>query len=292
MSERNTQVTDQGGGVRAQALQCLMLSDPQVKVDAVIAAWQVIKEQSAQGCLSERLEHTVNSDPIPVPGRPALPELVDPTEVSKRKLGSLAGRKGFYHAIAHIEFNAINLALDAVYRFDHMPIEYYVDWWSVAYDEARHFVALRDYLVELGGFYGELKAHDGLWKMACDTDYDVLVRMALVPRVLEARGLDVVPQMIHRLSCLGDEKGGDILRMIQLEEIRHVHVGNTWYLHLCQQRSLEPLSTFRALLERHSRGFLSGPFNREARIEAGFTEEDIQALHDLEREFKQELANR
>lgn len=216
--------------------------------------------------------------PIGAPGRPERPALVDARNVPRRRLGTAEGRAALVHAIAHIEFNAINLALDAAYRFRDMPPEYVEDWLSVAADEARHFEMLRDRLRSLGRDYGDFPAHNGLWEMAEATASDCLLRMALVPRVLEARGLDVTPGMIRRLDAAGDRETVDVLEVILAEEVGHVAIGTRWFRHLCEQRGLEPESTFLELLERYYRGAIRGPFNLEARYAAGFSEVEMTAL--------------
>jgi uncharacterized ferritin-like protein (DUF455 family) len=204
-----------------------------------------------------------------VPGRPARPVLIDPRHVPNRGLGSAEGRAALVHAVAHIEFNAVNLALDAALRFRGLPCEYHADWISVAQDEARHFAMLQARLAALGYAYGDFEAHDGLWQAAEKTAHDPLLRMALVPRVLEARGLDVTPGMIRRLVETGDADTAAILRVILDEEVRHVAIGTRWFRHLCAQRSLDPAATFRAVLAEH-RVRLQRPFNLEARERAGF----------------------
>ena len=204
-----------------------------------------------------------------IPGRPALPQLVSPREVPHRGLGTAEGRAAMAHAVAHIEFNAINLALDAALRFRDMPADYYADWISVAQDEARHFTMLSARLMQMGWAYGDFAAHNGLWEAAEKTAHDVLERMALVPRVLEARGLDVTPNMILRLEEVGDPQTAAVLRVILEEEVRHVAVGTRWFHHLCSQRALEPVATFRELIARH-RVRLQTPFNWNARLKAGF----------------------
>jgi uncharacterized ferritin-like protein (DUF455 family) len=221
-------------------------------------------------------------------GRPALPMLVHPAEVVRRRLGSQAGRVALIHAIAHIEFNAINLALDAAYRFRSMPAQYYADWQRVAADESRHFDMLSQRLTELGSFYGALPAHGGLWAMAVETDYDPMARMALVPRVLEARGLDVTPGMIDKLGKVGDADTVAILRQILHEEIEHVLIGNRWFTHICDQRGLDARETFSQLLRKHGRIALRGPFNRQARLAAGFSAAELRELDLLEQEFASE----
>lgn len=204
-----------------------------------------------------------------IPGRPAQPELISPRDVPNRGLGTPEGRAAMIHAVAHIEFNAVNLALDAALRFDWLPAEYYADWISVAQDEARHFAMLSARLVALGYHYGAFAAHNGLWEAAEKTAHDVLARMALVPRVLEARGLDVTPGMIRRLDEVGDAPTAAVLRVILHEEVRHVAIGTRWYRYLCAQRGIDPLATFRALLVEH-RVRLQPPFNWPARSDAGF----------------------
>jgi len=211
-------------------------------------------------------------------GRPERPELVPPGQLRKRGLGSLDGRLALVHAIAHIEFNAINLGLDAALRFPGMPDAFYRDWLSVAADEARHFRMLADRLVELGSAYGAFPAHNGLWDMAERTAHDVLVRMALVPRVLEARGLDVTPGMIDRLASAGDHETVALLKIILHEEERHVAIGSRWFQSLCRDRGLDPDQTFDELLERYFSGQLRGPFNLPARRRAGFSEPELARL--------------
>jgi len=215
---------------------------------------------------------------IPLPGRPKKPELVEQQQLPRRKLGSEEGRAAFIHAICHIEFNAINLALDAVYRFRELPDEYYRDWLKVAKEEAEHFQLLNFRLGELGYQYGDFLAHNGLWDMACRTEHDSLHRMALVPRVLEARGLDVTPGIIKRLQQVDDVKTVEILELILREEIEHVKIGNRWYMELCRQRGVEPVLTFRELIREYYNAPLREPLNYEARIEAGFTEQEIRDL--------------
>ncbi len=182
------------------------------------------------------------------------------------------------HAIAHIEFNAINLALDAVYRFRHMPRDFYADWLRVAAEESRHFLMLADYLAQHDAAYGDYDAHNGLWEMAVKTDHDVMVRMALVPRVLEARGLDVTPGMIEKLKKAGERQLVEILEIIHREEIGHVLIGSRWFRYACEQRGLSPRDVFTRLLNDHTKGIIQGPFDEESRLKAGFTEDEIEQL--------------
>ena len=217
-------------------------------------------------------------EPIRMPGRPATPKLVHPRDLPKRGFGSIEGRAAFIHAVAHIEFNAIDLAWDAVYRFRGMPADYYADWVSVANDEARHFTMLRGRLRELGYDYGDFDAHNGLWEMAEKTAGSGLARMALVPRVLEARGLDVTPGMIVKLRALGDDPTADVLEVILREEVGHVAAGSRWYRWHCERAGVEPRARFRELLHEYATGVLHKPFNTEARLQAGFDLEELESL--------------
>ncbi|WP_374472843.1 ferritin-like domain-containing protein [Arenimonas sp.] len=220
--------------------------------------------------------------PIGAPGRPGRPRLVLPRDVPQRGLGSVEGRAAFLHAIAHIEFNAINLAWDAVYRFRGLPAEYYADWVGVADDEARHFALLSGRLAELGFGYGDFDAHNGLWEMAGKTAGSGLQRMALVPRVLEARGLDVTPGMIARLRSNGDNVSADILEVILREEVAHVAAGSRWFHWHCEREGLAPVREFIRLVREAVRGGVRGPFNRPARLAAGFDDDEIRLLESLE----------
>jgi uncharacterized ferritin-like protein (DUF455 family) len=224
------------------------------------------------------LDQDFKASRLAEPGRPAKPQLVHPRELKRRGLGTEHGRVSLMHAIAHIEFNAINLAWDAVYRFTGQPKQYYDDWVSVAADETRHFELVCGYLNEHNLDYGDLPAHNGLWDMAVHTDHDILVRMALVPRVMEARGLDVSPPMIAGLTRCGDVVAARILELIYHEEIRHVSIGSKWFQHFCQKRDLPPDSTFRDLVEQYMQGELRGPLNKEARLKAGFSRGELELL--------------
>ena len=211
-----------------------------------------------------------------LPGRPDRPVLVPSQDVPKRRLSSPKGRAALIHAIAHIEFNAINLALDAIARFANMPAAYYTDWLQVAVEEARHFSLLAEHLRVYHHHYGDLPAHNGLWEMAQKTAADVMTRMALVPRVLEARGLDVTPGMQIRLRQAGDTGAADILGIILREEIGHVATGNRWFHYLCAQRALDPQATFEALCRQHDIVPMHPPINEAARIAAGFSAEELR----------------
>lgn len=212
-------------------------------------------------------------------GRPALPELVDPRHLRPRSPKQHEGRVAAIHAVAHIEANAIDLALDAAHRFRDMPDAFYDDWLRVAEEEALHFTLLADRLAELGAAYGDLPAHGGLWDACARTADDVLRRMALVPRVLEARGLDVNPPMIARFEAAGDGATAAILRRILDDEVGHVAVGDRWFRWCCEQRSLEPTATFAGLLAAAGVR-VRPPLNVEARLAAGFTAEELATLGD------------
>jgi uncharacterized ferritin-like protein (DUF455 family) len=214
---------------------------------------------------------------VPDPGRPEKPLLVSPKELPRRRLGSPEG----LHSIAHIEFNAVNLALDAIYRFQEMPKRYYLDWLGVVVEESYHFQMIREHLYHLGYEYGDMVAHDGLWMTTYETDHDPLVRMALVPRTLEARGLDVTPPMIQKLRSIGDKRGVEILKILLQDEIGHVEVGSRWFRHICAERNLNPFNTFQETIENYYHGDLRGPFNYEARAQAGFCEQEIAWLKTL-----------
>jgi len=215
------------------------------------------------------------------PGRPPRPLLVAPRALERRRIGSEEGRAALIHSLTHIEFNAINLALDAVYRFRHQPEGFYRDWIRVADEEATHFLLLRNHLRGLGYDYGDFPSHDGLWEMARKTAHDVLARMALVPRCLEARGLDVTPGIRDRLSRCGDRAAAVLLDIILRDEIGHVSIGDHWFRYYCQQRQLDPESAFLDLLDSYFVGELKGPFNLDARHLAGFADRELRYLEQI-----------
>ncbi|TVS10776.1 MAG: DUF455 family protein [Wenzhouxiangella sp.] len=254
-----------------QARAALAEPDPATKCRRVTALWERVS--------NGRWQPSDPGEPGLLPcGRPGRPHMVPPSRLPRRGLGTVEGRRALIHAVAHIEFNAINLGLDAALRFPGMPDDYYRDWLSVAADEARHFSMLSDRLEELGVRYGDLPAHNGLWDMAEKTAHDPLIRMALVPRVLEARGLDVTPGMIEKLAAVGDDRTVELLEVILEEEEGHVAIGSRWFRHLCRQRDVPPEDTFRQLLDDYFNAPLRGPFNRPARRRAGFSEVEIDRL--------------
>lgn len=254
---------------------CLQLAQPADKVacvHALYADWQ-----------SGRLDAAPDDarNPIDRPGQPDKPELVPPHKVPRRRADTLAGRAALIHALAHIEFNAINLALDAAHRFAGMPVEYYIDWLKVADEEALHFDLLNTHLATLGHAYGDFPAHSGLWDMALKTAHDPLVRMALVPRVLEARGLDATPLIVDKLKAVNDLRMVEILGVIERDEIGHVAIGSHWFGWLCAARGHEPGATFRQLLVDYDAPPLRPPFNLAARRAAGFSEPELAWLSEL-----------
>ena len=264
--------------LRTAALKALQLAEPVVKAAAALRLHPQHYAglmDNASGLLNTQLELKAEG---PLPGRTARPELVDPRCVKPRSPFTEEGRAALLHAVAHIELNAINLALDAVWRFAGMPPDYYRDWLRVAAEEAHHFTLLNDHLATLGHGYGDFPAHDGLWAMTARTACDVTARMALVPRTLEARGLDATPPMQARLRQAGDERAVVILSVILRDEIGHVAIGNRWYRWLCERAGLDPLAHYEVLAVRHGAPKLRGPFNLEARSAAGFTAEEIAAL--------------
>ena len=261
----------------AAAFACLLESDVAAKLARTAetaAAWRA-------GRLALEGDDLPPVVDLPVPGRPDRPVLVSPRELAQRGLGTPEGRVALLHAVAHIEFNAVNLAWDAVYRFRGLPRAYYDDWVSVADDEARHFGLLAARLADHGAAYGDLPAHNGLWDMAVKTADDPLARMALVPRVLEARGLDVTPGMIARLRAAGDAASAEVLEIILREEIAHVAAGSRWFGHLCGLSGLDPGATFLDLVRRRAAGAVRPPFNGPARAAAGFAAGELAALEAL-----------
>ena len=220
----------------------------------------------------------VLSAPACLPGRPALPRLVPAVQVPPRSPFTLAGRAALLHAICHIEFNAINLALDAVWRFAGMPEKYYFDWLQVAGEEALHFSLLHTHLTSLGHVYGDFDAHDGLWQMTEATAGDIVARMALVPRTLEARGLDASPPIQAKLRKAGDERAVAILDIILRDEIGHVAIGNHWYRWLCERDGLDAQTLNPELVARYCAPRLRPPFNLDARRAAGFSEAELDWL--------------
>lgn len=256
--------------LRREALRLLQLTDPGEKAAAVRAL--------VAGTPPEPDATAAIAEPPGLPGRPDRPRLVPPKDVPTRSPFTPEGRCALLHAIAHIEFNAINLALDAVWRFAGMPAAYYRDWWQVAGEEALHFSLLREHLLSLGSDYGAFDAHDGLWLMTQRTAHDIVARMALVPRTLEARGLDATPPLQKKFARAGDPRAVEILDVILRDEVGHVAIGNRWYRWLCEQRGLDPLRLYPELAARYGAPPPRPPFNLAARRAAGFDDDELAAL--------------
>ncbi len=218
------------------------------------------------------------SPSAPIPGRPARPELIAHTLLKTKPLTTVEGRALLVHSVAHIELNAIDLALDVVWRFPDLPDAFYTDWMRIAQEEAKHFMLLRQHLCHLGYDYGDFPAHNGLWEMAERTQDDVLARIGIVPRTLEARGLDASPGVKNKLIGAGDHEAGQILDLILEEEIGHVAAGNRWYRHLCEARGLDPVATYAQLIAQYDAPKLRPPFNMAARRRAGFDDAELAAL--------------
>ena len=260
--------------LRKLALQALLEPNTGKKV----AAAQWIRAQAATIFIAIDAKFEA---PTGVPGNPPRPELRSHLDVPKRSPFTTEGLAALLHAVTHIEFNAINLALDAIWRFGGMPQAYYLDWLKVAADEAHHFSLLRAHLQSMGYDYGDFPAHTGLWDMTEKTKSDVLARMALVPRTLEARGLDATPPMQAKLRKVGTPhalRAVDILDIILRDEIDHVAIGNHWYRYLCSQRNLDPIATYAVLAEQYGAPRIKGPLNLGARLAAGFDDAELALL--------------
>ena len=256
--------------LRTRALTCLLECDPAAKVRMVLE----LAAHHRNGDWSVDADAALTA-PAGIPGRPSKPDLVPPLQVGRRSMATNEGRAMLVHALAHIEFNAINLALDALWRFPGLPDAYYTDWLRVAKEEATHFDMLSKHLATLGHAYGDFPAHNSLWEMVEKTSGDVVARMALVPRTLEARGLDAIPPLRAKLAQAGDMAAAAILDILLVEEEGHVEIGNRWFFHLCAQRGLEPMATYDELTLRYKAPVLKGPFNIEARRRAGFSEAEL-----------------
>ena len=254
--------------LRKQCLDLLAIANPIAKAQGVAAL-------DLQGLLDT--EASIQEVPG-IPGRLERPQLVPHTSIKSITLTTPRGHAALVHSIVHIEKNAIDLALDICWRFAGMPEAFYRDWLQVAVEEACHFTLLREHLETLGFRYGDFPAHNGLWDMAERTGHDLLARVALVPRTLEARGLDASPAVKSKLVSIGDQKAGDILDLILRDEIGHVAIGNRWYGWLCQQRGLDPVRTYEELTVHYRVPKPKGPFNLAARRAAGFREEELGAL--------------
>ncbi len=260
-------------GVLAGVKTALECTCPEEKSSLAISIYQDWQRDSNRPIVFPE----VNDEP----GRPDVPELVSPAKVPKRGFGSERGKAALMHAVAHIEFNAINLALDMVLRFANDPIfenlakksEFIGDWLSVASDEARHFTLINAYLKARGFEYGTFPAHNGLWDAASDTAFDIAARLAVAPMVLEARGLDVTPQIIEKLRKNREPEAVAILEVILKEEVQHVNFGTKWFNYVAKVRSKDPIVYFQELVRTHYKGMLKKPFNKKARFEAELYED-------------------
>ena len=264
---------------RLSALAALRLTDPDEKVAATRAIGAISMDGATESIAAAPIRTA--GDDLGVPGRPERPLRVAATAVQKRSPFTTEGRAALIHSICHIEFNAINLALDAVWRYDGMPEAYYRDWLRVADEEALHFTLLHAHLQDMGWRYGDFPGHDGLWNMCEKTKDDVLARMALVPRTLEARGLDATPLIqgkLKRVNTPDALRAVEILDIILRDEVGHVAIGNHWYRWLCEREGIDPEATYPALVARYEAPRLKPPFNLEARGRAGFSSEELHQL--------------
>lgn len=246
-------------------LDVLSTADPAAKAARarqVAEAWRHGQLASDKACLAEWPDR---------PARPAQPELREPRDMPKRRMSGETGRKAQLHALAHIELNAIDLAFDLVGRFVDAPLpdEFVTDWLKVGADEARHYLMLADRLSDMDMAYGDLPAHDGLWQAAFDTRHDLMARLAIVPLVLEARGLDVTPAMMTKFENAGDKKSATMLSVIFEDEKTHVGAGSKWFMHLCDEQGINAADCFKEKLKNFFGGALKPPFNHMAREEAG-----------------------
>jgi len=260
--------------LRQSALEILLLMDPKTKVERL----NQLFDDQLYGRLSLNPSTYLSAEGLQLPGRPLRPELVPPLTVPKRAMHTVVGRHSLLHSLAHIEFNAMNLALDAIWRFADMPAQYYVDWLKVAKEEAYHFSLIEEHLQLLGLAYGDFPAHNSLWEMVERTSDAVIARMALVPRTMEARGLDAVPAIRERFKQIKDDRVVEILEIILRDEVGHVSIGNQWFNFLCTKENLSPIKAYQDLAKQYRAPALRGPFNLEARKLAGFTVEELSLL--------------
>jgi uncharacterized ferritin-like protein (DUF455 family) len=260
--------------LRQVALEILAISDAQTKVSRVSQLFDDYQERR----ITINSAVVLNQGELELPGRPSKPELIPPLQVPKRRMDTVEGRASLLHSLAHIEFNAINLALDAIWRFPNMPQQYYEDWLKVAKEESYHFTLVNEHIQSFGFTYGDFPAHNSLWEMVERTKDAVIARMALVPRTMEARGLDAVPMIRDRFKQIKELAAVEILEIILRDEVGHVAIGNHWFNFLCAKESLSPISAYRDLARKYCAPKLRGPFNLEARRQAGFSEEELSLL--------------
>jgi len=273
-----------------QAKDCFLTADPDEKLALsldIVAAWDanLLEWQDGDSVLQKPLQ-------LDQPGRLDKPLLVETNKVKNRGFKSVQQRASLIHALAHIELTAVNLSWDSIYRYRHLPKEYYDDWVQTAKEESQHFYLLRQSLRDMGYDYGDFPAHNELWQMAVNTADDLMARMAIVHRVLEARALDVVPFSVEKFRAIGDRKTADSLVIIANDEIGHVNAGSRWYRYRCEQEQVDPDKMFFTLINKYLRSSPRGPFNREARIKAGFSLAEMQELERLDAEYKQKYSRK
>jgi uncharacterized ferritin-like protein (DUF455 family) len=263
--------------LRSQALEALQCTIPEIKV----ALTAELFAQSASLLIAEEDFKETLTEPALLPGQPEKPVLMQHLDVPQLSIFTPRGLAGLVHSVCHIEFNAINLALDAVWRFPGMPPQYYAQWLKVVAEEAHHFTLLRAHLQSMSHDYGDFPAHTGLWDMVERTKLDIVARMALVPRTLEARGLDATPPMQAKLRKIGTPDALKIIGILDIilrDEVGHVAIGNHWYRWLCERDGLDSVAHFRLLCIQHSAPRVRAPINEEARRLAGFTDDEIAEL--------------
>lgn len=261
-----------GNNFQSLAVEALLECDPETKCRLLDRLHQILTAVDYPGNLLTKVNF------IDSPGVPDKPELVHPRALKRRGIGTETGRIALLHAIAHIEFNAMNLALDAAVRFAGLPEQYYRDWIEVAADEARHYRLLSDRLADFNARYGDFPAHQGLWDMALRTAHDPLDRMALVPRILEARGLDVTPALVKQFERAGDSQTAQVLALILEEEVAHVEAGSRWFRYLCDARNLDPDTTWFERVTHYMGTDIRCPINLADRDKAGFRKTEIDWL--------------
>jgi uncharacterized ferritin-like protein (DUF455 family) len=269
--------------LREASLEILANTDAQFKVSQL----HNLFDGYQAGQIILNISCGYDSRDLCLPGRPAQPDLVAPKHVPKRKMDTVEGRAVLWHSLAHIEFNAMNLALDAIWRFPNMPMAYYEDWLRVAKEEAYHFSLINAHLQSFGFRYGDFPAHNSLWEMVERTSDSVIARMALVPRTMEARGLDAVPEIRDRFKQINDGRAVEILEIILHDEIGHVLIGNRWFNFLCANDNLSPITTYQELAKKYRAPTLRGPFNFDAREQAGFSPEELSLLGSVSEKRKQ-----
>ena len=256
--------------LRAQCLKALAADDLNQKLNQVQAIYESFKSHQIKIDAKADIKHTYH-----LPGAPPKPDIVAPRLVEKRSASTQHGKLIFIHALAHIEFSAINLALDIIWRFKNLPEQFYSDWLQIAYEEQAHFNLLNSYLKKFGLAYGSFNAHNSLWEMAERTSHDLIHRLALIPRTMEARGLDVTPPIIEKFRQQRDDDIAAILQTIYEEEIRHVSIGNIWYRWACDTQKLDPHETYKNLLATYDIELNYQKLNKEARYKAGFLKEEL-----------------